>query len=248
MSITCPTCARPIATGDVNVQTMVAKCVGCGAVFPFDEQVHAASAGRNRGPQPSTWHRRVHDDDASTAQPVGAYRTAAPSASPGLEISRTWFSPSVLFLTVFVMFWDGFLVFWYATALGTGNLLMTVFPVPHVAIGAGLTYGVLAGYLNRTTVYADDERLTVRVGPLPWVNGDRSFGAQQLRHFRAGEAGGRSWLPMHGLQQQRGRSTFEVTADVGGLHRTVVSDLPSWAEARWVAETLADHYRVPVED
>lgn len=91
---------------------------------------------------------------------------------------RRWWTPSVLFLTVFTVFWDAFLLFWYAMALGgLGDSLMgicfVVFPLGHVAVGVGLTWWVLATWLNRTVVDARDGQLRCSVGPIPWPFGGK---------------------------------------------------------------------------
>ena len=60
--------------------------------------------------------------------------------SNGIEIVRRWFGPQVIFMTLFAVAWDVFLVFWYSMAGGSGNLMMLLFPLIHVAVGIGITY------------------------------------------------------------------------------------------------------------
>jgi hypothetical protein len=93
-----------------------------------------------------------------------------------LHIVRKWFGFKFIFLTLFAIVWDGFLIFWYVTAFlsfagGAGELLMLLFPLLHVALGIGLTYYVLTGYLNSTVIDVDFNSITVEHGPLPfWGN------------------------------------------------------------------------------
>ena len=70
-----------------------------------------------------------------------------------VELSWRWFSLKYLFLLCFVIAWDGFLLFWYSMAFGSGDApwIMFVFPIAHLAVGIVLTYTTLAGLFNRTT-------------------------------------------------------------------------------------------------
>ncbi|OGG55453.1 MAG: hypothetical protein A3F84_14975 [Candidatus Handelsmanbacteria bacterium RIFCSPLOWO2_12_FULL_64_10] len=86
----------------------------------------------------------------------------------GLVITWRWFSLKYIFLTVFVLFWDGFLIFWYSMALRSDDWLPILFPIIHVAVGVGLTYSVLAGYLNKTRIQVTPRSLEIEHGPLPW--------------------------------------------------------------------------------
>ena len=47
-------------------------------------------------------------------------------------------------------------------------LLILVFPLLHVAVGIGVTYGLLARMVNRTTLRVDPMRIEVHHGPLFW--------------------------------------------------------------------------------
>ena len=46
---------------------------------------------------------------------------------------------------------------------------MIVFPIAHLAVGVGLTYSTLAGFLNRSYVVIDRDAFSVSHGPLPWL-------------------------------------------------------------------------------
>jgi hypothetical protein len=83
-----------------------------------------------------------------------------------------WFNFQYLFLLGFCVVWDGFLVGWYSMAFhaqwGWAALIPVLFPIMHVAVGVGLTYGALAGLFNSTEVRVDGGMVTVRHGPVPW--------------------------------------------------------------------------------
>jgi hypothetical protein len=92
-----------------------------------------------------------------------------------LVVSWRWFNPAMhTFLLFFVIAWDAFLLFWYFGAPSRDrNLLFMIFPIAHVAVGVALTYFVLTGFVNRTTVRASKGVLTVSHGPLPWIGNHR---------------------------------------------------------------------------
>ena len=94
--------------------------------------------------------------------------------SDRLEISWRWFSWKYLPLAFFCIAWDSFLCFWYSIAFSTGApWIMIVFPIAHLAIGVGLTYSTLAGFLNRSFVEIDRKYFSVSHGPLPWIGNIR---------------------------------------------------------------------------
>lgn len=162
MNLKCPHCGRAIPAGDINIQSAMAKCQACGAVFGFAGQVPGAAAAQAK--------REVE-------LPRG-YTLAAEGAD--LVIIRRWFSWKFVALLFFCAAWDSFLVFWYAMAFRPDSpLIMKVFPIGHVAVGVGITYFTLAGFLNRTRIRLNPAELSVRHYPLPWP-GNRTLGRQDL--------------------------------------------------------------------
>lgn len=100
----------------------------------------------------------------------------------GMEIVRRWFGFHILFLTAFACMWDAFLVYWYSIALTKGDLGEILFPLVHVAAGVGITYYVACGWVNRTHVVFNPQRITIRHKPLPWL-GNREINAQNLKQL-----------------------------------------------------------------
>jgi hypothetical protein len=115
---------------------------------------------------------------------------------PELTLTRRWYSHGLWALLVFCIFWDGFLAVWYTIGVremlsekgGLGGpdvwvgLIMLVFPIFHLALGIGLTYAVISGFVNRTVVHVAGGELSVWHGPLPWPGNQRLLTAdiQQL--------------------------------------------------------------------
>ena len=166
MQITCESCGAPIDADDVNLDTGVAKCTACNAVFRFEEQLareNEETERRNAGrPQPKS----------VTVDPAGG----------GVTYRHRWFSWKIVFFTVFCLFWDSFLVFWYAMAFRDPDPMALLLPLIHLAVGVGLTYFTIAGYVNSTTVHLDRGHLSVRHGPLPWP-GQVDVGTKDLRQL-----------------------------------------------------------------
>jgi hypothetical protein len=101
----------------------------------------------------------------------------------GLELAYRWYTSKFIFLAVFCLFWDGFLVFWYSMALGGEMEMMAIlFPLLHVAVGLGLTYYTLAGFLNKTLVTVNPGEITIQHLPLPWF-GNKVVQSTQLKQL-----------------------------------------------------------------
>lgn len=92
-----------------------------------------------------------------------------------LVLDFRWFRPYHLFMLVFTVFWCGFLVFWYSTALRSPSApsMMLWFPLIHVAVGIGMAYGTVAGFVNHTRITVGNGAVAVRIGPVPWRGGKR---------------------------------------------------------------------------
>jgi hypothetical protein len=155
----CPKCGALVLAEDVNIQALVAKCRRCHEVFRVSDQLPPADG-----------------EVAAPARPVRVPRPATlvvQDAGDIRVIRRRWFRPIYLMLLFFCIAWDSFLVFWYTMALfgpqqGGFDVIALVFPICHVAVGVGLTYFVIAGFLNKSYVGVTADRLYVRHRPVPW--------------------------------------------------------------------------------
>ena len=98
----------------------------------------------------------------------------------GVTLSYRWYSPKFIFLIFFCIFWDGFLFVWYRQALSdNAPILMILFPLLHVAVGVGLTYYTVAGFLNKTIVEVTREGVAISHVPLPWL-GNKTIPVSEL--------------------------------------------------------------------
>jgi hypothetical protein len=158
MELACPRCRTMLGADDANLESGIGRCRDCNRVFSLYDQIRGQFTDGQGALRP-----RPH-----VPLPVKLSLDATPTT---LTISWRWFHPAVLFLLFFVIAWDSFLVVWYGAAFslsGPGVWLMTLFPIAHLAVGVGLTYFVVASFLNRTTISVEGGVLSVRHGPLPW--------------------------------------------------------------------------------
>ena len=100
------------------------------------------------------------------------------TAGANLEIVRRWFNPGYFFLLFFCILWNGFMVFWHVMAISQGAWLMSFFGLIHTAVGVGLAYTVLAGFLN-STVISVGHGVSIKHRPLPW-KGEKSIPRDQV--------------------------------------------------------------------
>ena len=173
MQIHCKACRAKILAEDINLEKTLAKCRGCNAVFDFSGQLEPeqrqAARSRPRPEVPLPPKFRMEDWGRD------------------LVITWRWFSPKFLALAFFCAFWDGFLVFWYVMAFRQGApLVMKLFPILHLAVGVGLTYFTLAGFLNRTAVKVSRDALGISHSPLPWP-GNRVLPSTEIEQLYCGE-------------------------------------------------------------
>ncbi len=175
MVFTCKACSAALQKNDIDFQTGIASCHHCQAVMSF-----AADLGIEPGPPPRP--KAPPAVRPWSPQPKSIRMEQTPF---GLRFTRRWFNPGFIFLAFFCLFWDGFLIVWYTIGLtvstqsGPVGGLMLLFPLIHVAVGVGLTYYTIAGFVNHTKVEIDDRTLSVEHGPLPW-KGNQSVPASEL--------------------------------------------------------------------
>ncbi|MBU2572551.1 MAG: hypothetical protein KKH28_00525 [Elusimicrobia bacterium] len=163
MKLNCPHCSRTIPAENINIQTAIAKCGSCSAVFGFADKVPGtAPFGSSK--------RTVELPKGYSVDHDGT----------GLVITRRWWSWKYLALLGFCVFWNGFLVVWYFIAFTKGGpLIMKLFPLLHVAAGVALTYTGVAGLVNRTRITVNTAEVKVKHFPLPWL-GNRLIPRQEI--------------------------------------------------------------------
>lgn len=154
MPIDCVECGTPISAENLDLGSLLARCRRCNAVFSFAEKL-----GRKPPPAPPVPRR----PEVPLPRSLEVRRSGK-----DLVLRRRWFTWAVLPILLFTVFWDGFMVMWYAIAFSQGQWGMALFGTLHAAVGVMLAYASLAGLLNATSLAVSAGRLQVRHGPLPW--------------------------------------------------------------------------------
>jgi hypothetical protein len=159
-TIHCPSCRFQIQAGDMDLQTMSARCRVCQSLV----DLRPAEAPAAPLPVPLPERITVSTDGGE------------------LRIERRWFTWVAIFTALFCVMWFGTLAFFYAIVFASGNLHLLLFPLLHVAVGLGLAYWTVAMFVNRTHIVVAGGKLSIRHRPLPWF-GSRDIPTNALEQL-----------------------------------------------------------------
>lgn len=167
MHVYCTHCGQQIPAEDLNIETVIARCRACDAVFSFADALEQEDDAR-----PVRSHERQ-----PVPLPAGIREESYGGA---LRYVHRWYRGHFLFLLFFCIAWDAFLLFWYGIAF-TQDVpwIMIVFPIAHVAVGVGLTYYTVCGFVNKTVIEIGSWQLSLKHGPLPWP-GNRTLDSSSI--------------------------------------------------------------------
>jgi hypothetical protein len=232
VQVACGHCGQIVPGEDVDLAKMLAHCRKCGGLFDVSVQL-APTAAQPRQRELVAMPRgfRVTQGGAAvTAEAPTPYRqiAAAETASAAFVITRRWLSWRWLLFALLCVGWDVAIAVWYREAWATGSL--TVGPIIHVIAGVGISYGAIAGLLNRTTIAARNGLLTVRHGPVPWP-GAMDVPTSELAQLFCTER----------LLKSRNNTsrTYAVVAALrSGEKKLLVRDLPNPEQALFIEQTL----------
>lgn len=144
-----------------------------------------------------------------------------------VSIVFRWLKPQHFFMLFFFIAWDAFLIFWYSMSLGSGDLIASVFPIAHVAVGIAGSYYVITGLINRTRIKLNKKELTVRHYPLPWI-GNKTINSREITQFylkeklRQGKNGTIRTYQLRYLdrkQNDKNLLPFGVTVDIADVQK-----------------------------
>lgn len=233
----CPSCDAAIPDGAIRPARKMAVCPGCDSTVRLEKDGAAWRAVGFTAPAPPGG--LTVEVDEPPVKSTGGYRDAI--VEPGrFSATHRWWTPMVIFLTFFALFWDGFLVFWYAVAFsrigGAGiQLALILFPLIHVAVGVGLTWFVVATWLNRTMIEVRDGRLTCTHGPIPWPFGKTApIALETVELFETEEA-----VPRFNGKRRNTSPTWKVIARTkDGRRVPAVTRLRNERQAMFVARRL----------
>ncbi len=154
-----------------------------------------------------------------------------------LQLTRSWFNWGLILLAIFCVCWIGFLVFWFSMA-GQSNspVLMFVFPIGHVAVGLGLAYVCIAGFVNKTIIRANVQELTIEHGPL-WWPGNRVLDPAHIDQLYVKRIRHQSKNGVHYSYHLYARM-------VDGKHRKLISRLSNPGQARYIEQQLETYLAI----
>jgi hypothetical protein len=165
MLLTCPRCNRVLHREDLLLQRGIGVCT-CGEMMPLPDAATLAQSAPMVLTAPLPY--------AVEPAPSGAlYRPSdlnwveRPAPDGGVEISLAPNRTAALPLFFFCLFWDGFLVFWYAIVVKTGAAAMGLFALLHVAAGVVLTLKMLRTAFNTTRISIGRSGVRHVDGPIP---------------------------------------------------------------------------------
>lgn len=237
--VRCPACKAPLSASRVDFRRGLTACDHCGVVSKLNDFSVDPPSGTTEERRPAK-----RSADAPVTRPEG---WTVEERAGVVAVRWRWWSLMYVPLAFFCVAWDSFLVFWYAMALGGAGgggfeWIAIVFPIAHVAVGVGLTYFVLCGFLNRTVVTAGHGTVRVKHEPLPW-RGSKTHDADGFtRLFMRDSASGGS------RSNQNGQPTYDLlarTADGGEV--TLLHGLDARNKVRFLARTVGDALDVPAE-
>lgn len=147
MKLTCPECAAPIPSENVNIQKMAAVCPSCGAVFQFDPP--QAKAKRRKVHQPSALELRDTDETLEMA-----FRTNFRLSQDG-----TFVASSILAATF------GFVTLMLANPEVISE--MFILPLGFALVALGALYTAVITAYNKTHIEMNADKIRVSRKPLP---------------------------------------------------------------------------------
>lgn len=164
MDVVCPRCAAPIEAENVNLESGLAKCGECNAVFDFRQQLADTPTPERpevEMPKPFCWQETFD----------------------GLALVYDWRSASAYGLLFFCLLWNGFMAMWYGIAIHEQEWTMAAFGMIHLAVGLGLIYGTLAKFRNRTTITFSPDKVTVQTRPMRLFTKDQAYEPREIQQI-----------------------------------------------------------------
>jgi hypothetical protein len=217
----CESCGATIPSSAISTSLRAARCPHCGTLVDLDRgmpQFVAGTARKDAMPAPIPERWTIED------------------GMRGLSVRWSWFQYTALILIPFALFWNGIMVAMGVAATDHGQhleRLLIGLAIPHVWIGMGLIYFILATFLNSTTISAYDGQLLVRKGPLPWF-GNRTLGVVDIEQLFV--------LEKHG---NKGKITYELCAVMrDGRNQSVLTGIDSLDQARFLESKFEQYLHI----
>lgn len=166
MQLTCRSCRRPIPSEDVSLDTVLAKCRACHAVFDFSDQVRLpkvpeAKLKRDRGEIPLPKQFNVEEGTGQLSI-ICKWPRAYPTIAGLMLLSISIIAMAGTLLAALV--WSPGKLEGTTLPAGLMKVLLTLFLLP----GVGMAWLSLALLFNRTKIQVEGRRLKILIRPIPW--------------------------------------------------------------------------------
>jgi hypothetical protein len=185
----------------------------------------------------NSWIRRRRKRDARrrSARPSRSIKVYDDTVTNGVEIHRRFRNPQAIFLTLFTIFWDGFMIVWFTIAIRTGELAMMAFGSVHGLIGLGLLYWVLHTWFNVTRVALRDDEIFITTAPV-YRHAPRRIPLDQVEGIYVDQT---SW-------SSNGKHHYNVKAAlVDGSEKFVMGGVADYDDAIFVEMEIERFYNLP---
>lgn len=194
-----------------------------------------------------SWMQNEVSEEKSSSTPVPMpegidLRRGADS----IAIDRRWKSSQFYFTLVFGVIWNIILFPMIGAFLGVGDEIgpfggfMLVFFLPFIAVGVGMIYYSIAGFLNTTSIAVQNGQISVIHAPVPWPGGQSipagditQLYVKEVRHTSTSSSSGRSG-------RRRTTYTYTVMVVFGPQNRekTLVRSLSEVNQALFIEYTI----------
>lgn len=224
MDIRCRRCGARIRADDVNIETMIANCRSCDAIFSLAAQFTLAdkSAPITRLDVPRPRCFTVEHLDGT------------------LRISWRGSKGGAIILLLVTLIWNGFASLWIFLAFSSaGHAAFALAAIPHLLIGLWLGRLTLSNLLNTTRVEASASDLRVYNTPISASN-NLSIPRDSLRQFYCVEPGHHSRRGPSGLCD-----LWAIKAD--GSSIAVLKSLADPEQALYLEQELERYLRIKDE-
>ena len=218
VELSCKNCGSQLKPESISTELNAARCTHCNALFAISLPERKDSAGQQTGPRP-----KVPMPERFEVSELGHE----------FVLTRRWFSPGLFFLLFFCIIWNGFMVVWHTISLSTGLWFMSLFGLIHTAVGIGLAYGTLAGFLNTTQIKVGRGNLSLRHGPIPW-KGNKAIPAHSVRQIYGKE------MIKNSKNGTYKRYSVEVVLDTN-KRETLVKGLEEAEQALFIEQQVEQH-------
>ena len=97
----------------------------------------------------------------------------------GIDITYPWFGKQHRGLLFFVIIWNAFIAFFTVVMVGgmmsesTFEIMVLFFLIPFYAVGIGMAWYVLAGFLNETSIHVAKDGIATDYKPIPMIGSKR---------------------------------------------------------------------------